>query len=281
MMSMADGCTIGALNVDERRFLFKNRDLVYSDFKDTAQFDDEAFLVTGVDIAAGKPTGASIGINNYGVMIASSTVLISKDPPYDDLLESLLREAKSLNEAISIVQDDLDSGSEYQWCNFVISDFEKVGVIEIGHGEMASESHVRMAVRTNHHLKLPTSKLIESAQPEMREAAGSLTASQYRLQVAYQMLEGAEVLKDITKMLSSHSEGRGFDSICRHYDSSENKYRGMTSYSYILESVESVDTTKYAIHVARGNPCKSAYKTIEIDFAGTPAEKENLVSVFP
>jgi hypothetical protein len=278
---MADGCTIGALNMNERRFLFKNRDLVYSDFKDTARFDDECFLVTGVDIAVGKPTGASIGVNKHGVMMASSTVLISEDPPYDDLLELLLRNAKSVNEAIRFVRDDLDSGSKYQWCNFVISDSERVGVIEIGHGEMASESDVRMAVRTNHHLKLPSSKLIESAPPEMREAAGSLTTSQYRLQIACQMLEGAEVVRDIAKMLSSHSEGRGFDSICRHYDPHENRYRGMTSYSYILESFESEDATKYAVHVARGNPCKSAYKTMEIDFTSTPAEKEDLVSVFP
>ncbi|TFG12036.1 hypothetical protein EU537_10675 [Candidatus Thorarchaeota archaeon] len=278
---MPDGCTIGALNMDEKRYLFKNRDLVYPDFKDTTKFDDEAFLVTGVNIAVGKPTGASIGINKHGVMMASSTVLISQDPPYDDLLQLLLREAKSLSEAVSIVRDDLDSGSKYQWCNFVISDSKKVGIIEIGNGEMVTESDVRMAVRTNHHLKLPTSKLLESAPPEMREAAGSLTTSRYRLQVAFAMLEDAKVLTDITQMLSSHSEGRGFDSICRHYHPNENRYRGMTSYSYILESLESEDSPEYRIHVVRGNPCESAYQTLEIDFAGTPAEKDRLVSGFP
>ncbi len=281
MEGMADGCTIGALDVDEKRFLFKNRDLVYSDFKDTAKFDDEAFLVTGLDIAVGRPTGASIGINSHGVMIASATVLISEDPPYDDLLESLLREAKSLSEAIRIVRDDLNSGSEYQWCNFVISDSGNVGVVEIGDSKMAEESDVRMVVRTNHHLKLPTSNHIESAPAEMREAGGSLTSSQHRLQVACRMLEGAEDLSDISKILSSHSEDRGFDSICRHYDPNGDTFRGMTSYSYILESLESEDGPEYAIHVARGNPCESAYRTIEIDFAGTSAEKERLVSGFP
>jgi hypothetical protein len=138
-------------------------------------------------------------------------------------------------------------------------------------------------VRTNHHLQLPTTEQIKIASAEEREAAGPLHTSQARRQKASKMLESATTLADMIEILSSHSESRGFDSICRHWDSdSSNQFLGETSYSYVLEVlVQDSSSFDMRINVARKNPCSSTFREVLIDFSLSDAGKLEVSSDFP
>ena len=74
---------------------------------------------------------------------------------------------------------------------------------------------------------------------------------------------------DMTQLLSTHSEGRGFDSICRHLSPNPRTepYRGETVYSYIAE-VSGINSNQleFRINVTPGNPCTSLYTEFIIDF---------------
>ena len=281
---MSDGCTIAAKKVGNELFLFKNRDLVYDDFRDSAVFDDTVFAVTGVNIGTGKKAGVSIGLNRWGLAACSSTVLIKHAEAYDFLLEEILRNAKTVEKAYDIVADSLRSGKRYQWCNFVIGTLDGVGGIEIGEGVCELEKNPRMITRANHHMKLPTKDAVLKASKEEREAGGPLPTSEKRRQIAAKMLESAGSLSDMTAILSTHSEGKGFDSICRHRSAKprENPLMGETTYGYIVE-IRKVETKKltFKMHVARGNPCSNPFKEVTVDFDLSPRDKDRVIKDFP
>jgi len=281
---VSDGCTIAAKRIGDGAFLLKNRDLVYENFKDSAIFDDSVFAVTGVNIGTGKKAGVSIGLNKWGLAACSSTVLIKPAEAYDFLLEDILRSAKTVERAHDMVSDSLRSGTRYQWCNFAIATMEGVAAIEIGEGVCELEKNPRMIARANHHMKLPTKDAILKASKEEREAGGPLQTSEKRRQVAAKMIESATSFHDMTAILSTHSEGKGFDSICRHRSSKphENALMGETTYGYIVE-MHRVDPKKFTfkMHVARGNPCSNPFKEVAIDFDLSSRDKEKLVKEFP
>jgi hypothetical protein len=283
-VTMSDGCTIAAKRVGNGLFLLKNRDLVYGNFKDSAIFDDTLFAVTGVDIGTGTKAGVSIGVNKYGLAACSSTVLIKQADAYDFLLEEILRNAKTVDKAHDMVSDSLRSGKRYQWCNFVVGTLEGVGAIEIGEGVCELERNPKVITRANHHMKLPTKDAVLKASKEEREAGGPLPTSEKRRQVAAKMLESASSLHDMTTILSTHSDSKGFDSICRHraIKPPENPLMGETKYSYIIE-MHRVEPKKFAfkMHVSRGNPCSNPFKEIAIDFDLSVRDKERIVKDFP
>jgi hypothetical protein len=281
---MADGCTIGARRVGARTFLFKNRDLVYEDFKDHAVFGDDFFAVTGVNIENGDPAGVSIGVNKTGLAACSATVLINGEEPYDLLLERIVQEASDLDSAYEIVRTSLDNGHRYQWCNFAIATPLELGIIEIGDGVCEIEVDRERIVRTNHHLKLPTTEHITAASDEEREAGGPIDTSQRRRQDASKMLDTASTLADIIEIMSHHSDTMGFDSICRHRNapSLSNQYLGETSYSYIVEMTSlPPDILEVVFHVSRGNPCTVPYRSIPIRFDIPEDEKKKVALDFP
>ncbi|MHA2004755.1 MAG: carcinine hydrolase/isopenicillin-N N-acyltransferase family protein, partial [Candidatus Thorarchaeota archaeon] len=266
-----------------RYFMLKNRDLVYPDFKDHAVFDEAIFAVTGVHIGSGVPMGVSIGVNRWGLSVCSSTVQANSETAYDLLLEKVLRECKTIDEAVMLVNSDLESGNRYQWSNFILATPEEVGAIEIGDGVMEIEKLPEMVTRANHHLKLPTVEVLKAASPEEREAGGPIHDSQHRRQIASKMLETAVSIGDMMEIVCTHSESRGYNSICRHRASDpDNPLLGETSYSYILE-VLGTNSKEFdiRIHVARGNPCSNTFQEIEVDFELPLSDKQALVQAFP
>ncbi|UCE09257.1 MAG: hypothetical protein JSW61_09785 [Candidatus Thorarchaeota archaeon] len=281
---MADGCTIGARRVGPRTFLFKNKDLVYEDFKDHAVFGEDYFAISGVNIQDGEQAGFSIGVNRAGLAACSATVLINNEKPYDVLLETIIREAADLDSAYEIVQTSLEEGHRYQWCNFAVATPLELGVIEIGDGVSDIEVDRDGLARANHHLKLPTTDIVSAASDEEREAGGPLGTSQRRRQDTSRMLRTASTLADIIKILSHHSETMGFDSICRHRDapSLSSQYLGETAYSYIIEitNLPPADL-EIVFHVSRGNPCTVPYKSIPIEFNAPEDEKNRVLLEFP
>ncbi|MFX1603951.1 MAG: hypothetical protein ACFFCK_10740 [Promethearchaeota archaeon] len=281
---MSGGCTLGAKIVGNRYFLLKNRDLVYQDFKDTVVFDDTVFGVAGVKIGTGEPAGVSIGFNKWGLSACNSTVLATSDEAYDILMERVLRKAWSLDQAHELVNEELQSGNRYQWGNFLLATHEEVGAIEIGEGVCEIERSPIMITRANHHLRLPTMEALKKATDEEREAGGPIPTSQRRRQLVSRMLEDATSLGDMMKILSSHSDTRGFDSICRHrgMDPGESPFLGETSYSYIAEVLKlGPDKFDFRIHASRGNPCSNKYDETVVDFSSSPAERFATIRGFP
>ncbi|MHA2303271.1 MAG: carcinine hydrolase/isopenicillin-N N-acyltransferase family protein [Candidatus Thorarchaeota archaeon] len=280
---MSEGCTLAAKIIGPRYFMVKNRDLVYPDFQSYALFDDTIFAVTGVHIGSGEPMGVSIGVNRWGLSVCSSTVLANTDTAYDMLLERVLRKCKTIDEAAELVRADLQSGNRYQWSNFLLATADEVGAIEIGDGVMEIEKLPEMITRANHHLKLSTVETLKASSPEEREAGGPIQDSQHRRQVASKMLESAVSIGDMMEIVCTHSDSRGYDSICRHWSSNpDNPLLGETSYSYILEVLKTNSNAfDIRMHAARGNPCSNTFREILLDFAASPSDKQELVQSFP
>jgi hypothetical protein len=280
---MSEGCTACAKIVGDRYYLLKNRDLIWGGFRDTLVFDNDVFFVTGINVGDGEFGGASFGFNRDGLAGCNTTVLITPHKPYDILLERVLREAKSIEEAFDIVQEDLENGERYQWCNFILASPNSVGAIEIGDGVAILERDPKIITRTNHHLVLPTADILRHASLAEREAGGPLSTSQQRRQKAAKILEGAKSMMDMTQLLSDHTESRGFDSICRHLslNPQAEPYRGETVYSYIAE-VSSIDTNafEFRLNVTSGNPCTGMFKEFVIDF-DSPESKFNVLNNYP
>ena len=281
---MADGCTALAKIAGNRYFIAKNRDLIWTDFASDVLFEDDVFLVTGVDVSNAQLTGANFGLNRWGLSACNTTVLVTRDSPYDTLLERILRESKTIEEAFNLVRSDLRSGSRYQWCNFVLASPQGVGAIEIGDGVCVLEQDYSMITRTNHHLLLPTAAILSKASAAEREAGGPLSSSQKRRQEAAQLLKESSSLTDVIQLMGTHTSSRGFDSICRHRSGSTiaNPYLGETVYSYIGEvSGLASGDMEFRISVTPGNPCSGTYKEFIIDFDATEEKKEQLVMRFP
>ena len=280
---MPDGCTAAAKIIGDRYYLLKNRDLIWGGFRDSILFDSDVFFVTGVNVGDGEKCGASFGFNRSGLAGCNTTVLVTPHLAYDILLERIFRETKTIEDAFELVRTDLESGNRYQWCNFVLASPTGVGVIEIGDGVAVLETDPKMITRTNHHLILPTADILRNASLAEREAGGPLAASQRRRQEAAKLLAEATSFMDMTQLLSKHTEGRGFDSICRHGSSTPRSepYLGETVYSYVAEvSGIDTDTLEFRIKVAAGNPCTSTYDEFVIDF-DSPERKFNLLRNFP
>ncbi|MHA2068071.1 MAG: carcinine hydrolase/isopenicillin-N N-acyltransferase family protein [Candidatus Thorarchaeota archaeon] len=227
--------------------------------------------------------GVSIGVNRWGLSVCSSTVLANSETAYDLLLERVLRECKTIDEAVELVKADLESGNRYQWSNFIIATPKEVGAIEIGDGVMEVEKLPEMITRTNHHLILPTVEILKAASAAEREAGGPIQDSQHRRQEAAKMLETSVSIRDMMEIVSTHSDSRGYNSICRHRASNlDNPFLGETSYSYILEVLGN-DSNHFDIrlHVAQGTPCSNTFQEIEVDFAMSSIDKLAIVREFP
>ncbi|MHA1964168.1 MAG: carcinine hydrolase/isopenicillin-N N-acyltransferase family protein [Candidatus Thorarchaeota archaeon] len=280
---MSDGCTAGAKIIGDRYYLLKNRDLIWGGFRDSIVFDKDVFFITGVNVGDGEPCGASFGFNKSGLSGCNTTVLVTPHSAYDFLLERILRESKTIEDAFELVQADLEGGNRYQWCNFVLASPQEVGAIEIGDGVAVLEKDPKIITRTNHHLVLPTADILKRATLAEREAGGPLATSQRRRQETAKLLAESTSFMDMTQLLSTHTEGRGFDSICRHSSSTPRSepYLGETVYSYVVE-VSGIDsnTFEFRIKVAAGNPCTSTFEEFVIDF-DSPESKFNVLRNFP
>jgi hypothetical protein len=281
---MVDDCTIGAKIIGKKLFMFKNRDLRYENFKDQATFDDHLFAVTGVNIGTDELVGVSIGVNRWGLAACSANVLITNDAPYDILLDRILRNSKNIQDVTSIVSNSFQFGESYQWCNIITATHEGIAAFEIGPKKFDKEEHVDKLVRTNHHILLPTKKDLLAAKPEERECGGTYALSEKRRRKTTQLIDEVSNLKDVISLLSTHSETKGYDSICRHRLATidSDKYLGETTYGYIIEMYKNEGRDlEFSIHVAQSNPCMNPFQKIKIDFDSSREEKKIVVSSFP
>ena len=278
---MVEGCTIGAKVISNHFFLFKNKDLRYNDFKDQAIFDDNIFAVTGVNIGTGELSGASIGINRWGLAACSANVLATSDQSYDLLLDKILRYSRSINDAYRIISDSFRNGESFQWCNIVVATLDGLSVFEVGPRIVDKEEHIKQVVRTNHHIMLPTKFNLSELNKEEKELENRILLSEKRRQQASKLIENVSTLENVIGLLSNHSETKGYDSICRHRLSGDG-YVGETVYSYILEVCkQNKGDLIFRMHVARSNPCSNPFERILIDFNSSADEKKKVVEKFP
>jgi len=280
---MPDGCTVGAKIIGDRFYLLKNRDLILGGFRDTIVFEDDVFYIAGVNPSKGEHIGAAFGFNKSGLAGCNTTVLVTPNRAYDILLERILRETRTIEDAFELVEKDLESGERYHWSNFILASPTGVGAIEIGDGVAVLEQDPNIITRTNHHLLLPTSDILRRASLEERETGGPLNTSQSRRQEAAKLLSEATSMMDMTQLLGTHKEGRGFDSICRHTSSNPRTepYRGETVYSYIAEvSGFDSENLEFRLKVTQGNPCTGTFKEFVIDF-DSPESKFTLMNNYP
>jgi hypothetical protein len=280
---MFDGCTAGAKIIGDRYYLLKNRDLIWGGFRDTIVFENDVFFINGITMTEGDFVGASFGFNRYGLAVCNTAVYTTNNKPDDILLERILRETKTIEDAFELVQKDLENGELYEWCNFILASPECVGAIEIGDGVAVLEQDPTIITRTNHHLLLPTSDIIRRETQSFPGAAKRLPGSQKRRQDASKYLAEATSMMDMTQLLCTHVEGRGLNSICRHLpdDTRSNPYHGETVYSYIAE-ISGFDSEKleFRLKVTPGNPCIGTFKEFLIDF-DSPESKYNIMSNYP
>ena len=276
-------CTSGAKIIGDRYFLLKNRDLIWGGFRDTLVFETDVFFVTGINMQGGDFSGASFGFNRYGLAACNTAVFVAANKPDDLLLERILRETRTIEDAFELIQADLESGERYHWCNFILASPDGVGAIEIGDGVAALDKDPIIITRTNHHLLLPTVDIINRATQEIPGAADRLPGSQRRRQVCSKILSEATSMMDMTQLLSTHEDGRGLNSICRHLPDNpkSNPYHCETVYSYILEASENESgKVEFRLKVTPGNPCTGTFKEFEVDF-DSPESKYNIISNYP
>jgi hypothetical protein len=277
---MVEGCTIGAKVISNHFFLFKNKDLRYNDFKDQAIFDDNIFAVTGVNIGTGELSGVSIGINRWGLAACSANVLATNDQSYDLLLDKILRNSRSINDAYRTILDSFRNRESYQWCNIVVATLDRLAVFEIGPGIVDKEEHTEQVVRTNHHIMLSTKVSLSELNRE-KELENRILLSEKRRQQASKLIENVSTLENVIGLLSHHSETKGYDSICRHRLTGD-RYVGETVYSYILEvGKQNKGDLVFQMHVARSNPCSNPYERILIDYNASTDERKRVVEDFP
>ena len=215
--------------------------------------------------------------------ICNTTVLVTKDQADDILLEKILRETKSIPEAFELVQRILESGERFHWCNFILASPTGVGAIEIGDGVAQLEEDPKMITRTNHHLLLPTNDIIRDTPLEYRGAAGSLDGSKQRRQDIAKLLADATSMMDMSQILCTHRDDRGFNSICRHLPTNpkSNPHQGETVYSYIIEiSGLQEKALEFRLNVTPGNPCSGTFKEFVIDF-DSPKSKFDVLNNYP
>ena len=206
-------CTIGAVRVDGGGYaLFKNKDFARA-IPDSLIVDDERVVVRGVadfasaDGSLGSSTrwsGASVGANRHGVMVADAHVRDrgATHQNYDELAELALS-AASVHEAIDVISTSVASRPAW-WGNLVLADAQTLVAVEVRDAEIRVGVGDRVVVRTNHHL------LFDDGFVEAGDGR-----SMDRLRIAVAEMSSVTTVEGIERMLASHfaTEPTG---ICNH-----------------------------------------------------------------
>ncbi|NHI82714.1 MAG: hypothetical protein EAX81_00230 [Candidatus Thorarchaeota archaeon] len=258
----------GAVILPKHRktLLFKNRDMINRNHKDELFYDVDCFGIRGVDNVTEKVGGLAIGVNNHGLAAANTHVRNMDDPSYYLLTEQILMFAKDAENGLGMVRDHLRSGRKYQWGNLVLADRDSILVIELAGDEHSVEWSERKALRTAHHIMLDTEGVLRSSHTRADEYSNSVK----RVERGYDLIRKVSSVSDVFNILKDHGDNLGQSSLCKHAEAYGDH---ATTMSYVVEVDYSVDTARPRIvfHVAKGNPCQSAFASIPIVF---PADEE-------
>ena len=253
----------------KKTVLFKNRDLETKNYQEEVFYDMDCFGIRGLDRNSGEPAGIALGVNRYGLSVATTNIMATSHPSYDILAEQILMFAKSAEDGLAMTVDHLKGGREYQWGNLVLADDDSMLIIEIAGGEHSIEWSERKVLRTGHHIMLDTEEVLKRSSTEMGYD-NYFQNSTVRLERGYELLRKVERINDVFSLLRDHGEQMGQHSICKH---SESTTGVGTAASYVIE-VDHENVTgkpKIILHFCRGHPCQSEYVSIPLVF---PADED-------
>lgn len=271
------GCTTGAkiFNEGQTLVVFKNKDFKVKNHTDKVSFDHStAFGVRGVDLHLKKAAGFSIGVNRHGLVAVNSNILATSDSPYDLITERIVIEAKTVDEAIEICEEEVEGNTEHQWCNMVIATPEQLVAIELTSSELATVQSNDYLVRTNHHLILKTNEAVIDADPDKERQ--NIEHSEIRFNEANRILKVTSDVEDIFSLLKSHREA----AICRHGQSSIQDLSYTTVYSYLI-AINIERSPKIVFNVAKGPPCQHTFVTFNLEFPLATKKNKLIKQYYP
>ena len=243
-------CTIGAVKLSEDEIvLFKNKDFADPTFSDEVVLSEHHFGAKGLETfdAAGAESvfsGLSVGANRYGLLACVNHVKTTGNEAlnYDILVQEVIENAQSVDEAIQCVQKAIDI-QPYWWGNLVIADTEQLAVIEVRGKECQVRIDYESVFRTNH-------------QPMYSEhqSPDNIRCSAARFESAEQRLAHVVCLEDVFELLSTHDNVGEKSGICNHTDTLS------TVYSYVLHRVRN----QTRLYVTKGNPCSNKWRSLDL-----------------
>ena len=242
-------CTSGAL---VGRYLFKNRDMgPLAGLEEDVVKGHGIYRYVGVaGHATPRERGLNSGINEAGIAAQMTYVGsgelekdIETNTPRGVLIESILRSAGSLQEAIDIAANFL-SRHKFVGGNITINSPQKAAVIEEAYPRFAVEIIENgWVVRTNHFENL---SFDESKYPHI---VNSRTRNNRFHELLNNINEETADAESIKNALSDHENGA--DAICRHRENC-NKVQTVSTVIY--------DIANRKLFYTHGNPCNTELK---------------------
>lgn len=270
------GCTTGAKIFDNGQtvIVFKNKDFEVESHSDRLAMEQpHAFGVRGADVDTYELAGLSIGVNQHGLVAVNSHVLSTPDEPYDLVTERIVLEAKTVDEAIAICEEESQGDTSYQWCNMVVATPEQLAAIELTSSELATARSSGHLVRTNHHhLLLNTADAVVSDRGQQ-----ALENSEKRSEWTKKMLENASGAEEILTLLKSHDQGAA---ICRHGQATVQDLSFTTVYSYLV-TVHVEKRPRIFLDVVKGPPCELSSTRLELAFPLTNHLQKKIHGKYP
>ncbi|MBS3794778.1 MAG: hypothetical protein KGY80_07775 [Candidatus Thorarchaeota archaeon] len=256
------------LSDEKRTVLFKNRDLLNTNHADELFYDVDCFGIRGIDRATGEKSGLTVGVNRYGLAVASTHVHRTVDPNYDLLAEQITMFAKDAEDGLKMTRRHLNGGRKYQWGNLILADHDSVLVIEIAGSDHSIERSERKVLRTSHHIMLDTEETLR--QSLAKNGKYEYEHSVNRLYRGYELVKGMTDVNGVFSMLKDHGENPSIESICAHNMKGEGPD---TRRSYVIEVDHARDAKRPSIlfHVAKGRPCEEQFISIPLVF---PADEQ-------
>lgn len=272
------GCTTGAKVLDNGKsvVVFKNKDFKVISHSDIISMEHtHAFGVRGVDLGTQKIAGFSIGVNQYGLVVVNSNVLSTSDPPYDLVTERIILEARTINEAIKICENEIQGSRNYQWCNMVIATPKHLAAIEMKSSDLAIARSSDFLVRTNHHLILNT--IEEVLNSDLDKGLRDIKNSEARYKSAEMMLKDVSGVNEILSLLKFHQQEA---SICRHGQNTVQDLGFTTVYSYIV-TIQMEKHPQIYFDVVKGPPCLNSSTRLKLEFPLTDRIQHKIHSRYP
>lgn len=270
------GCTTGAKILDDGRsvIIFKNKDFRVKNHCDTIWMKNpHLFGVLGVNLSTQEMAGFSIGVNQYGLVAVNSNVLTTTDHPYDLITKRIVMEARTIDDAVNICEQEVEGDENYQWCNMIVATPKKLAAFEITSSDLAITHSNDYLVRTNHHLILETNDMIRDSNHHKGQQ--EIKNSETRYMSAENHLRTVSDKQEIFSLLKSHSQE---SAICRHGRSEDLLFT--TVYSYIV-TVSFQKTVRIFHDVAKGPPCRNSYQHIELNFPLDEGMKKQISENYP
>ncbi len=261
-------CTIGTLRITADEYvLFKNKDFILPRFSDRLVLEPDLFGPRGLETFAADASvesvfsGLSVGANRHGLLACDNNVKITDEDHqnYDRLVETALREATNVPDAIAAITDAVAMQPSW-WGNLILADPQQLAAVEVRGREVRVEQANSRIFRTNHQPLFG-----ETSSPE------DLPCSARRFASARSRLGDLHSIDDVKAMLASHDDGE--TGICNH---------GVpltTVYSYVLHR-KAGETT---LHVLHGRPCDGAWSELPVPLGArwTETSRDGFRSRYP